>query len=239
MEVEGTALALLIVTATTTGILAIRYYSQKSNLQNEKVYLNKELKRQKQEVRKLQTEALRFQFTPHAFRNTLSSLKYFTQMANKTVEHVSEVLDYILYESNTEVVSLERELKFLKEFIDLYKIKIDSLNAVSYNNNIDKNHPLFSAPIVPPLITAYFIENAFKHGNLEQENALNITIEIQNNELIYTVSNKMNEAPVSQKGGIGQANMSKRLELLYSGRYILNYSVQNNTYISILKLKLQ
>ena len=103
---EGILIALLLV----AGILAIRYYTQKSRLQKEKLQLNKALTDQKEAYQKLKSDSLRFQLTPHAFKNTLSNLKHYTQMADKAVNSVSDVLDYILYESNTDRVSLKQEI---------------------------------------------------------------------------------------------------------------------------------
>lgn len=231
---------IIIVTLTTvSSVLAIHFYRQKSRLQKEKLQLNKALTVQKEAYQKLKSDTLRFQLTPHAFRNTLSTLKYYTKTANQAVEHISEVLDYILYESNTQVVSIEQELKFLEEYINLNKLQVNKLNAITLKNSIDTSHPLFSKQIIPPLVTAYFVENAFKHGDLNHDDSLIITLSIENNVFHYKVINKIAlRFESAKKGGIGQKNMAERLDLLYKNKYQISYDTQMDKYISILKLNL-
>ncbi len=229
----------LAAVATVGVILAVQYYRQKSRLQKEKIELNKSLTEQQQAYERLKSETLKFQLTPHAFRNTLSTLKYYTKTANQAVEHISEVLDYILYESNTQAVSIEQEIKFLEEYINLNKLQVSKLNAITFRNNIDTNHPLYSKPSIPPLVTAYFIENAFKHGDLNHDDSLIITLSIENNVLHYKVINKIAlKSEASKRGGIGQKNMAERLDLIFKDKYHLSYDTQMDKYISSLKLQL-
>ncbi len=229
---EGILIALLVV----AGILAVRYYSQKSRLQKEKLQLNKALTDQKEAYQKLKSDSLRFQLTPHAFKNTLSNLKHYTQMADKAVNSVSDVLDYILYESNTDRVSLKQEIEFLNEFVDLYSMRLNTLDAISFKNNISETHPLYSKPILPPLVTAYFIENAFKHGDLDNHEGLKVDLGISGNEFYYVVSNKYNTNKEIKTGGIGKNNIKERLDILCKDNYSLNYTNENGYYTATLKL---
>jgi LytS/YehU family sensor histidine kinase len=230
-----------ILGATTLigAYLATRYYRQKNRLQIEKSELNKHLFQQKEAYERLRYETLKFQLTPHAFRNTLSTLKFYTKTANQAVEHISEVLDYILYGSNTQTVSIEQELKFLEEYINLNKLQVTKINSIILKNNIDSDHPLFTKPLIPPLVTAYFVENAFKHGDLNHDDALVIELNIENNIFHYQVINKIAASSVSNgKGGIGQKNMADRLDLLYKNKYRINYNTETDKYISTLQLNL-
>lgn len=226
----------LLVSAS---VLAIRFYRQKTRLQQEKQQLIRDLEIKHKAYEKQKSETLKFQLTPHAFRNTLSSLKFYTKTANQAVEHISEVLDYILYESNTQAVSIEQEFKFLEEYINLNKLHINKLNAITLKNYIDDSHPLFRKPIIPPLVTAYFVENAFKHGDLNHEDSLIISLSIENNTFYYKVNNKIAiKSDTLKKGGIGQKNMAERLDLLYKDRYEISYDIRSDRYISILKMYL-
>jgi sensor histidine kinase YesM len=231
---EGILIALLLV----TGVMAIRYYTQKSRLQKEKLQLNKVLTEQQEAYQKLKSDSLRFQLTPHAFKNTLSNLKHYTQMADKAVNSVSDVLDYILYESNTDRVSLKQEVEFLNEFVELYSMRLNTLNAISFKNNISETHPLYSKPLLPPLVTAYFIENAFKHGDLDHQEGLTVVLGISGNEFYYVVSNKYNANKEIKTGGIGKTNIKERLDILCKGKYSLNYSNENGYYTATLKLNI-
>lgn len=229
---------ILLILFIASGILAIRFYRQKSRLQKEKLQLNNALIQQKEEYQKLKSDSLRFQLTPHAFKNTLSNLKHYTQMADKAVNSVSDVLDYILYESNTDRVSLKQEIEFLNEFVDLYSMRLNTLNAISFNNNISETHPLYSKPILPPLVTAYFIENAFKHGDLDHNEGLKVNVGISGNEFYYVVSNKYNANKEIKTGGIGKNNIKERLDILCKNNYSLNYTTENGYYTATLKLNI-
>lgn len=231
--------AILVIVFLLVIFLIFKVWQYIKHLQFEKEQLSNELVHQKEAYQKLRSDSLRFQLTPHAFRNTLSTLKYYTKTANQAVEHISEVLDYILYESNTQAVSIEQEVKFLEEYINLHKLQVNKLNAITFRNNIDTSHAIYRKPSIPPLVTAYFIENAFKHGDLNHDDALIITLGIENNILHYKVINKMAiNSEASKKGGIGQKNMSERLDLTFKNKYHLSYDTQMDKYISSLKLHL-
>lgn len=229
---------ILLISTITSGILAIRFYRQKSRLQKEKLQLNNALINQREAYQKLKSDSLRFQLTPHAFKNTLSNLKHYTQMADKAVNSVSDVLDYILYESNTDKVSLKQELEFLKEFVELYSMRLNTLDAISFKNNISETHPLYSKPVLPPLVTAYFIENAFKHGDLDHKEGLKVDIGINGDVFYYVISNKYNSSKEIKKGGIGKNNIKERLDILCKNNYSLNYMTENGYYTAILKLNI-
>ncbi|MGZ4099027.1 MAG: sensor histidine kinase [Bacteroidia bacterium] len=229
----------LIVALSVSIYFAVRYYNQKIRLQKEKQNLVVSLNQKEHLIKQLRSDTLRFQLNPHAFKNTLSTLKYFTSMASRSIDHLTEVMDYILYESNVQWVSLHQELKFLEEFIELNQLRINRINVIKKENNISAQHPLYHQQKLPPLVTVYFIENAFKHGDLTNENALVINIELIGNEFIYTVVNKFNvEKKKSGTGGIGQKNMVERLELICPGRYQINFSSNNGYYTAKLNLYL-
>ena len=235
---EGVLFLLLLV----AGILAVRYYRQKSRLQKEKFLLDKTLSEQKAAYKKLQSDTLRFQLTPHAFRNTLSTLKYFTKTANQAVEHISEVLDYILYESNTQAVSIEQELKFLDEYINLNKLQVNKLNAITIKNNINNSHPLFTKPTIPPLVTAYFIENAFKHGGPCNNNLrIKINCKVIDETILQfeILNNFVLSHKTKTKKGIGLSNTKKRLKLIFQNNFTLEKTVKFDYYIIRLQIPVQ
>jgi len=191
-------------------------------------------------LNKLKQENLRFQLSPHSFKNALGSIKYFTHMADKSIDYLSDVLDYMLYETNVELVSIEQELTFLRDYVELNKLRINNVNAIRINKNIEYNNSLAFKQILPPLITVGFVENAFKHGDLEHDNALLINFDLIGNELNYQVQNKFKrQGAKSIYGGIGQKNLKERLDILFPNCYILDFKIDNDYYISTLKLILK
>jgi len=93
---------------------------------------------------------------------------------------------------------------------------------------------------IAPLITAGFIENAFQHGDTEShEGYISLKIDVINsNSILYVVKNRIRPIPHRGKGGLGQAKMKERLELLYPSRYHLEYKNEGGFFTAILKLEL-
>jgi sensor histidine kinase YesM len=234
----NTEIVLFVFCLVLFGFL-ISLLNTKKQLEKDKENLTKNLKKQEEAYNKLKAESLKFQLNPHAFRGTLSTLKYFTSTANQAVEHISEVLDYILYDSSEKIVSISKEVAFLEEYISLHKLKHAHLNAIKFKNEIDESNKLYTMPLIPPLVTAYFIENAFKHGELSKEDSLIVSLRIENDEFHYKVINTMQmESANKEKGGIGLRNMKERLDLLCNGKYTLTFDKQMDKHIASLKLKL-
>ena len=124
------------------------------------------------------------------------------------------------------------------EYLELYRLRLKP--TVIVNNSINKEH-LFEwgeKKKIAPLVFAHFIENAFKHGDLNSSKAfIQITIDtLDENTLIYSVRNKISETQSSKKGGIGNETFLSRLELLYKGNFKFDYSIKDNIYSANLKL---
>lgn len=133
---------------------------------------------------------MKFQITPHSLRNTLNVVKYFTETANLAIDRLTGVLDYSLYDSNADTISLQEEIKFAENFHKLMKIRTSDLVTKSFSEKVTTN-PKSVSSLIPPMITAHFIENAYKHGELVQEGRIDISFDIVNDELIYIVENTL------------------------------------------------
>ncbi len=207
---------------------------------------------QNEQISKLEIDSTRFQLNPHAFKNTLSTVKLFaertTESALKTIEHskkttesidkLSGVLDYIIYGSRASFVSLSEEIQFLEIFIDLYKLKLDRKDVVNFQIKVDPHHTFWHQPVLPPLITAYFIENAFKHGRLDEKMALNVKLEIKSNRLAYTVTNPISLIKATGHGGVGYENMQRRLQVIFPHRHTLTTSSEGDCFVAHLEIEL-
>lgn len=198
-------------------------------------YLQRELIR-KIEVEKLNTELeyLRAQINPHFLFNSINTI-YFqidkqNHAARETLGKFSEMLRYQLYECNGKEIAIEKELQYLKNYVELQRLRKDENCLIEFS---DTGLSDFS---LPPLLLIPFVENAFKHVSVHtaKENEIRITLARKEGWFTMTVFNTYDatlETP-REAGGIGMKNVARRLELLYHDRYTLdvrqapeNYSV--------------
>ncbi|RYC71979.1 sensor histidine kinase [Spirosoma sordidisoli] len=189
-------------------------------------------------VEKLQAEVnfLRAQINPHFLFNVMNSLYALTlkksDLAPEMVLKLSDMMEYMLYDSDELTVPLERELKYIQTYIDLEKIRCGGEADVALR--ID-GHP--NGQEIAPLLLLPLVENAFKHGVSRQAgkawlhstvtlNPTTVEITVENNKpAVYTGTQ-----PAETRGGFGLANLRKRLELLYPGRYTLRTEEGSDTY---------
>jgi len=181
------------------------------------------------EKEKLQAELsyLKAQINPHFLFNILNSIYSLTieksDKAPDAVIKLSEMMRYVLDESGRDLVTLQKELNYIRNYIALQESRFGSTIRLDYH---------IDAPIpkkIAPLILIPFIENAFKHGvNSEEDSDIRIRIEIKSNELHLEVTNK--KVPVlpslEKHSGLGIANTKVRLQLLYPNDHTLE--IQDN-----------
>lgn len=181
---------------------------------------------------------LKSQINPHFLLNSLNniySLAY--QRAEKTPEAIlklSEIMRYMLYESNDAQVELAKEVRYLENYIELQKIRYKDSAFVDLDVACNEHEHT-----IVPLILIPFVENAFKHGVVnDPENPVTIRICIEQKKLLFTVHNKKNLQNKDETGGIGFHNVKRRLDLLYAGKYRLKIDDQPLTYTCELSLDL-
>ncbi|HTE13146.1 MAG TPA: hypothetical protein VK645_19340, partial [Chitinophagaceae bacterium] len=172
---------------------------------------------------------------------TLNSIQSHAYQTYYALDKLSNVLDFILYESERKFVTLKEEIEFALSLIEINRLKISPLFNLSIKNRIDESHPLYIQQLVAPLITTDLIENAFKHADLQNENAfIAIVFELKNDTFSLTVSNKIsNASPLKkEKSGFGKPNLKKRLDIIYKNNYKLDQFAEGDVYISALKINL-
>lgn len=174
------------------------------------------------EKRDMELQFLKSQLNPHFLFNSLNniySLAY--QKSDKTADAIlklSEIMRYMIYESNDSWVSLNKEITYVQSYIELQKLRFKDGAAVEFtlNGEIDDQQ-------VVPLILISFVENAFKHGVAnDPEDPIRINIIANQKILHFSVSNKKNKFNKDLMGGVGLNNVERRLQLLYPERYKLN-----------------
>jgi two-component system, LytTR family, sensor kinase len=200
---------------------------------------------QELETRTMQTELnfLKSQINPHFLFNTLNSLYALTlkksDAAPEVVIKLSEMMRYMLYECNEPLVPLSKEVSYIKNYLDLEKLRHKNMDIKFDVEGVmnDMN--------IAPLIFIAFIENAFKHGasNAIAPGFVQIHMLIENNEVnMYVENSKAEKQPMMEhkrSGGIGLVNVKRRLDILYPKRYHLDIYDNPNTYGVNLWVKLE
>lgn len=195
----------------------------------------------KNENERLKSELsfLRSQISPHFMFNLLNSLVSLNRKKSNLVEPVllkmSDLLRYMLYEKDDKQISLQNEIKYITNYIDLQKIRFGDYVDIEFETNI-----AFENKNIEPMLLIPFVENAFKHGvGMIEQPFIKIILETTSNQLLFKVSNKYNPDTKEVKdgaSGIGLNNVKRRLELLYPGQYVLNVLEKNNLYTIDLRL---
>ena len=190
-----------------------------------------ERRRKELENQTFETELayLKHQINPHFFMNTLNNIHALLDIdkekAQQTVLELSKIMRYVLYESSLAAVPLEKEIRFMENYIALMKIRYTK--QVDIQVKLPQQIPNVQ---VPPLLFISFLENAFKHGiSYKKASFIHLYMEIKDDELHYLLINSKSDSQINEKG-IGLENTKKRLQLLYNDRYTLEINNQEDDY---------
>lgn len=201
-----------------------------------------ELKKEVAELRELNSrnelKALRAQISPHFLFNSLNTIYGLSiKKAEETPEKVlslSKILRYNLEKSNDELASLADEINYVKEYIELQKARLDypdQLRMVVMGSVTDQK--------VPSLMFIEFLENALKHGNIQQEGAfidLKLTVDANKLEMVCSNSIDQTQNTPSTSTGVGLDNISKRLALLYPQKHVMDVREKDHEFVIELRL---
>ena len=223
---ERNIMAIAVLILMWGANLGIKAYFRSRNDQKRLAELERENLEQ-------QLEYLRYQINPHFFMNTLNNIHALVDIdpekAKGTILELSKMMRFVLYEGNKQGVPLSREMDFIRHYVALMQLRYT-----------EKVHIALDLPSevpdrqIPPLILITFIENAFKHGvSYQQESFIGIKLGVENGLLTFECRNSMPavnkeerrqavEGSNEKKGGVGLANVQKRLNLLYGGGYSLH-----------------
>lgn len=191
---------------------------------------------------KIELENIDMRLNPHLFKNILNSIQSHAYQSYYTIEKLSNVLDYVLYKTPKQLVTLRDEINFIKNLIEINKIKLSPLFDLRVKISIDERDVFLERKVIAPLVTVDLIENAFKHADIQSEDAfISIAIRLKDGFFTLAVSNKIStKSPLKkQRGGIGVNSLEKRLKHLYQDRYKLNRVVDDHIYAVSLKIKLE
>jgi len=177
---------------------------------------------------------LKGQINPHFLFNTLNNIYSLalkkSDLTAEVVVKLSEMLDYLLYDCNVEMVDIRKEIKLIRNYIYLQKIRIGERIDIQFKAENTNGQQ------IPPMILLPFIENSFKHGAGMQSNKVWIKIKIkaEDNQLNFNIINSKSLRKdldyKSNSGGIGLENVKKRLKLLYQNDYSLDFENLSDTF---------
>lgn len=183
----------------------------------------------------LQTELalLKAQINPHFLFNTLNNIDVLieknAQTASVFLKKLSDIMRFILYDTQEERIPLTLELEYIGKYIDLQNIRTANEEFVTYEVR-GEAHKLS----VPPMLFIPFIENAFKHStNKKIKEAITIRIEAaMDNKMIFSCKNVVNaEKPLpTRNSGLGIELIRQRLQLLYPDKHTLSIHQTTETF---------
>lgn len=201
---------------------------------------DEQVKEQENERLKSELSFLRSQISPHFMFNVLNSVVSLSRRKPEMVEPVvvklSELMRYMIYETNDSIVPISKELAYLESYIDLQKIRFGDDIQIDFTHELGPK-----SSQIEPMLLIPFVENAFKHGVGFIENPT-IEIELKDSatELYFKVANKkgasINEIK-DESSGIGLANVKRRLELLYPTNHRLEVLDSGSDFIISLTIQ--
>jgi sensor histidine kinase YesM len=190
---------------------------------------------------KTELSFLRSQVNPHFMFNVLNNMVSLARKKSDLLEpsliQLSSLLRYMLYETDEQKVPLEKEVEYIRSYIDLQQQRFGKKLVMNVNmDTADKPYE------IEPMLLIAFVENAFKHGTgMILNPQIDIDLQARNNLLQFTVRNKYNAATVEEKdktSGIGLTNVKRRLKLLYDGHHTLLITKADDWFLTSLQLTL-
>jgi two-component system, LytTR family, sensor kinase len=201
----------------------------------------KELIKQKLEA---ELKFLRNQTNPHFLMNTLNNIYALARKKSdstaEVVMRLSEMLRFMLYESDGQFISLSNEIKLVENYLELEMIRYNNRLSLSFNKQVDSDFYK-----IAPLLLLPFVENAFKHGISETrfESFVYIDLSVKKGQLTFSIENSKDFSAENNKKNIGLINAKRQLELLYKeylldakengDAFIVNLAINLNSYVEI------
>ncbi|GAB3340137.1 hypothetical protein GCM10027299_53320 [Larkinella ripae] len=209
------------------------------SLNKEKVQLQTQVSHTSAELAGLQS-----QINPHFLFNALNSL-YATALqenSEKTadgIQKLGDMMRFMLHENNRDRISLEKEVEYLRNYIQLQRMRLDESHGIEIRVTIQESERDVS---IAPMILIPFVENAFKHGiSLRNPSWIFVTLTLDSTTLYFKVHNSRHPVtgadPEKNRSGIGLENVRKRLELIYPDRHTLALQASEQDYFVALTIR--
>ena len=221
----ASALVAIFMSAALAGIALLVHH----------VYRAQAIKRQLKEEQQKRTEAelewLKNQLNPHFLFNTLNNISSLVQIdadkAQDAIAQLSDLLRYAMYETRHETVPLQGEMEFMRNYVELMKLRHN--DKLKVTTEWPDTPP--STLHLPPLLFISLIENAFKHGvSCNRDSRIDISLTADNDQITFSCNNTNYPKDEQNRSGsgIGIENTRRRLDLMYPGRYTWDYGVNDD-----------
>ena len=214
---------------------------QLNRLRKSKQLLEAKYQEMEGKFNEIQLDNLESRLNPHLFKNILNSVQSHAYQTYFALDKLSNVLDYILYDSRKKFVTPKQEVEFALNLIEINKIKLSPLFELKVKLKINENEPLYHQHLLAPFISTDLIENAFKHADLQSQGAfISVIFEFNDNTFKLTVANRISEkTPIKKaKGGFGTEALEQRLKIIYNDHFKFDRFTEDNVYIAHLKIDL-
>lgn len=186
---------------------------------------------------KAELSLLKSQINPHFFFNTLNNLYGLiiekSDDAPKVVLKLSDIMRYTIYLGKEDAVPLKDEIEYLKNYIELHKIRYQKTVDIVFNYSQNTDYQ------IAPLLFIIPLENAFKHGveSLTEDAFIHINMRIENHIIHFVIENNFEEQQTNATVGIGIDNLKQRLKLLYPNKHQIQIEIRDDIYKLTLKIE--
>ena len=226
-DILSVAMMVLIMGANT----GVKFYFQSERR-------DKQLAQLTQEKLNDQLQHLRHQINPHFLMNTLNNIHALIGLdaakAQTSIMELSRLLRFLLYDGGHTTIPLTKEAEFIRSYIHLLRLR--------YADRVDIRFEVGDLPDsyqMPPLILSVFVENAFKHGvSYDAPSFIHVSLQVIGGRLVFKCANSKHARRMPIPGGIGLANVRKRLQLIYGENYHLEINDENEIYNVVLTIAL-
>lgn len=204
----------------------------------------RQIEKARREKVEAELELLKSQVEPHFIFNTLNNIYYLAQnnhhRTGEMIYRLAQLLSYMLYDSRKSLISMEKELDYIRDYVNLERIRYgEKLDiAVNVYGNLKD-------AMAPPLLLLPLVENAFKHGiALEGKGWIRVDVSRRDDTLVCKVENSVPEHPAprhhapKEASGLGLSNLESRLEALFPGNHDLKTLRGKESFLSILSIPL-
>ena len=191
----------------------------------------------KNEKAKTELMHLKSQVNPHFFFNMLNNLYGWVDKdpvkAKKLIISLSEMMRYSIYEGEKDSVSLDEEVVYLQQYIELHRMRYRKEIDIQFTVDISEN-----SVFIMPLLFIILLENAFKHGveNLRENAFVYIKMVTNDKQVVFEIKNNFDPKETSKAPGIGIQNLKRRLELVYPKKHVLTLESNDDIYTAKLTI---
>ncbi len=197
--------------------------------------------RNKNESLQTELKLLKSQINPHFLFNALNNIYALSAIdsakTQKSISYLADMLRYVLYECEQPLVSLEKEISYIDNYIRLFTLKSSKSYPITTDFKVlDKNIQ------IAPMLLIPFVENALKHSEIEKikDTHIRIAIQASASEIEFEVENTIPDKIFNKDsvGGIGIGNVKKRLAIVYPDRHKLTINTENGIFKVTLRISL-